>query len=351
MSNISEIDKNFKIETKINKSDIKFYSVLSEPFKIYGVYYEGGHFRRMPAEVAQNVSEGVYQLHAHTAGGRVRFRTDSPYIAISVKYNSFTKMSHFAFVGSAGFDLYIGKDYKTSIIPPHAGFDEGYEKLVEFGKSEMRELTLNMPLYSDIKELYIGLSDSAALFAPTPYTFEDPIVYYGSSITQGGCASRPGTSYQGFCERALDANYINLGFSGCAKAEDAIAEYIKCLKMSIFVYDYDHNTPHPNHLKATHEKMFLAIREANPTLPIVIMTRPKFALSCVEKEYLEIIRTTYENALARGDKNVYFIDGKALMSIGGDEGTVDGCHPTDLGFFSMAQALIPLLKKCLKIEE
>ncbi|MBR5139451.1 MAG: hypothetical protein IKV16_00205 [Clostridia bacterium] len=351
MKDIEKIDKNFRVETKIVKADIKFYSVLCDPFKLYGVFYQDGHLCRLPERVAKNVSEGVHQLYANTAGGRVRFRTDSPYIAISVKYNSFAKMSHFALEGSAGFDLYVGKDYRASFIPPHAELEEGYEKVVELGKGDMREITLNLPLYSDIKELYIGLSDTANISAPTPYKFEDPIVYYGSSITQGGCASRPGTSYQGFCERALDANFINLGFSGSAKAENAIIEYIKTLKMSIFVYDYDHNTPNSNHLMATHEKTFLAIREANPDLPIVIMSRPKVRLSAVEKEYLEIIKATYENALSRGDKNVYFIDGKALMAICGDEGTVDGCHPTDLGFYSMAQALIPVLKKCLKISE
>ena len=115
--------------------------------------------------------------------------------------------------------------------------------------------------------------------------------------------------------------------------------------MSVFVYDYDHNAPTMAHLAATHEKMFLTIREANPTLPIVMMSRPLYRLSEEEVQRVEIIKKTYENALARGDKNVYFIDGRELMQYAKLEGTVDGCHPTDYGFYSMAKTLQKTLKK------
>ena len=117
--------------------------------------------------------------------------------------------------------------------------------------------------------------------------------------------------------------------------------------MSVFIYDYDHNAPSVEHLENTHETMFKIIREANPSLPIVMLSRPKYFPTEEEVERIAIIRKTYENALAKGDKNVYFIDGKTLMQICQNEGTVDGCHPTDLGFFSMAQTLITLLKTIL----
>lgn len=126
-----------------------------------------------------------------------------------------------------------------------------------------------------------------------------------------------------------------------------MAEYINSLPMSVFVYDYDHNAPHLAHLEATHEAMFQMIREAHPDLPIVILSRPKFTLTGEEQARRSIIRRTYENALARGDRQVYFLDGPALMALAKDEGTVDGCHPTDFGFYSMAEALTPLLEKIL----
>ncbi|MBQ7343446.1 MAG: SGNH/GDSL hydrolase family protein [Clostridia bacterium] len=340
MSNIANIDKNFKIDTKIDKTDIKFYDVRNAPFGVHGVFYEEGKFRRMPMEVARAVSPGVYSLHANTAGGRVRFRTNSSYVAINVKMANVGKMSHFALCGSSGFDLYVDGEYFRSFIPP---FDitDGYEGVHEIGTDtpKMREIMINMPLYSDVCEMYVGLEENAEILAETPYRVEKPVVFYGSSITQGGCASRPGTSYQGFLSRWLDFDFINLGFSGNARAEDEMADYIASLDMSVFVYDYDHNSPDAEHLKRTHERMFKKIRAAHPTLPVIFISMPKPYLAPFQLERLEIIKTTYENAVANGDKNVCFIDGRTLLTLAGAEGSVDFTHPTDLGFFSMAKRI------------
>ena len=127
-----------------------------------------------------------------------------------------------------------------------------------------------------------------------------------------------------------------------------MVEYISGLDMSVFVMDYDHNSPSEEHLQSTHEKMFLKIRERNKELPIIIMPRPKRYLSPFEKRRFEIIKATYKNAIARGDKNVYFISNTELTRICKNEGTVDGTHPTAFGFFSMALAVEKVLKKILK---
>ena len=100
---ISEIDKNFEIQTQINKDDIEFFDIDSPPFEIRGVFKENGIYRRMPEKVATNISEGVRELHMHTAGGRVRFATDSNYVAIYAKIDNPGRMPHFAFSGSARF--------------------------------------------------------------------------------------------------------------------------------------------------------------------------------------------------------------------------------------------------------
>ena len=191
MTNISQIDSNFKIESQINESDIKFYNVLNTPFQICGVFYENGKFRRLPEKIAETVSSGVLALHTHTAGGRVRFKTDSPYVAIHTKMSDIYKMPHFALTGSAGFDLYANNEYVSTFVVP---FDirDGYESIIHFQSGKMREITINFPLYSSVNELFMGISDQAQLTAAEPYCQDKPIVYYGSSITQGGCASRPG---------------------------------------------------------------------------------------------------------------------------------------------------------------
>ena len=348
MKDIASVDRNFAIRTSLDIGPVAFYQVREEPFSVCGLMYEKGLYRRLPESVAKSVSEGVYALHAHTAGGRVKFITDSEFIAISAVMPAIEKMPHFALTGSAGFDLYVGdaEEYAGSFIPP---FDikDGYESVLHFETRQLREITINFPLYSAVADLRIGLHPEAVLQKSAGYESSKPIVFYGSSITQGGCASRPGNAYTSLVSRALRRDHINLGFSGNAKGEDEIAQYIRNLDMSVFVYDYDHNAPDIAHLEATHQKMFEAIRECNPDLPILILSRPKFILTAEEKQRLEIIRKTYLDAIAKGDRNVYLIEGPELMEYAKNHGTVDNCHPNDLGFWSMAEVLIKYLKSIL----
>ncbi|MBR2471083.1 MAG: hypothetical protein IKB55_00215, partial [Clostridia bacterium] len=325
MFDISKVDSNFKIEKRINRDDIEFHKVDEAPFKIYGIFKENGAYKRLPESIAKTVNEGVYNLHARTAGGRLKFVTDSPYIAIHASMNGICKMCHFAFTGSIAFDLYADNNYVQTFIPPFE-IEDGYESIIDMGEKKLREITINFPLYSGVNDLYIGLQEGSLIAEAAPYKNKKPIVYYGSSITQGGCASRPGMSYQAIISRTFNYDYINLGFSGSAKAEPAIAEYIANLDMSAFVYDYDYNSPTTEHLKESHERAFKIIREKNPELPVIIMSRPKHILTEEEQERRNIIETTYKNAVAAGDKNVYFLDGAALTELCKENGTVDNCH-------------------------
>ena len=347
MKDIANIDSNFAVGTTIEKEDIVFYDAEEEPFKIYGIFRENGRFCRMPEAVAKTVNEGVSILNTNTAGGRVRFRTNSSYVAISAKMGVLGKMPHFALTGSIGFDIYANNVYRGTYKPPF-DIEDGYESVVELEDSTEKEITINFPLYSDVKKLFIGLSKDADINSAAPYRNRKPIVYYGSSITQGGCASRPGMAYQAIISRNLNLDYVNLGFSGSAKAEKNISEYIKNLPMSVFVYDYDHNAPSVEHLSNTHERMFKEIREQNPDLPIIILPRPKYCITEEEKIRLRIIQATYENAINSGDRNVYFIDNSMLMELCKNDGTVDNCHCTDLGFFSMADKVGKIIEKLLK---
>ena len=292
MVKISDIDSNFAVKTKSEKADLHFYDVSDEPFKIYGIFKENDRFTRLPGSVADSVSDGVLYLSTNTAGGRVRFKTDSPYVALYTELDKPGKMPHFPYTGSMGFDLYDCEIYKGTFIPPLPDAKNTFESIIEFSERKMRDITVNFPLYSDVKKLYIGLSNDASLKAPREYKKTQPIVYYGSSITQGGCASRPGNSYQAIISRKFDCDFINLGFSGSALGEKEISKYIQGLDMSIFVYDYDHNAPTVEHLSNTHERMFKEIRSAHPNMPIIIMSRPKYYLNAEEKERLEIIKNT-----------------------------------------------------------
>ena len=345
---LDEIDGNFKLETKLDLPGLSFASVLDEPFRLYGVTHNGREFVRMPDDVARTVSSEVHLLSGNTAGGRVKFRTNSSYVAIKA-VSPLHIMPHMAPTGSSGFDLYVGRrEVYCGSFHPSPSSPEGFESKVSFGDRSIREITINFPLYTRVRELYIGLESDATVLPTAGYRYEKPIVFYGSSITQGGCASRPGNSYEAHVSRALGANYLNLGFSGSAKGEIEMADYVAELDMSVFVYDYDHNAPSPEYLEKTHERMFRVIREKNPELLIVILSRPRYRQDDDVRQRLEVVKRTYDNAIARSDENVYFISGKELMRYAKNDGTVDGVHPNDLGFYSMARVLTPVLRKILK---
>lgn len=352
--NISEIDKNFSVKTNIKRDGIVFHSAEESGFEVCGVFRENGRYTRMPESVARSVSDGVYALHSNSSGGRLRFKTDSPYVALSAVFdrNGIGKMPHFAFTGSIGFDMYAcaGGDwvYVGSFIPP-VDIEDGFEGIIDFGSTAEREILIHFPLYSTVKEVYIGVDGKSEIKPPKPYDVRKPIVFYGSSITQGGCASRPGNSFSNIVSRTLDADHINLGFSGSAMAEKEIAEYISKIPMSVFVYDYDHNAPTAEYLAATHGKMFEIIRKSNTDVPIVMLTRPKVHLNRDEIKRMEIVKETYTRAKNNGDKNVYFIAGNELIqSKYAEFATVDNTHPNDIGFFSMAEVLCKLLKEIIK---
>lgn len=351
MKTASDVDKALQVKPTVSKEGTEFYNVNEPPFRIYGVFYENGLFRRMPEEIARNTNEGVYALHANTSGGRVRFRTDSPFVTVYAQMNGICKMPHFALSGSAGFDMYIRQNGKErfygSFIPAY-DIENGFESKLDFSTAELREITVNFPLYSNVSCLHIGIREGAQLLPPSDYRTEKPVVYYGSSITQGGCASRPGNAYPSMLSRRFDTDFINLGFSGSGKAEQVIADYVASLEMSVFVYDYDHNAPDCNHLKNTHQRMFETVRKKNPDLPIIMLTSTTMERFFDDRDKRKsIIRATYENALANGDRNVYFIDANSLFEGDADGATVEGCHPNDLGFKYLADAIGEVLEKLI----
>ena len=361
MADITVADKNFVVQTNIDLTGFEFRSVLEPPFSIHGVYYDGDRFRRMPENAARATSQGVLQLHANTAGGRVRFVTDAKFVVIKAVLDNVARMSHFSLTGTASLDMYVKTEdpcdpngaaahiYSGTFIPPY-GVENAFISKQELFGSGMRTVTIDMPIYSDLMWLEIGLPQDAKLEAAPAYKYPGPVVYYGSSITQGGCASRPGNTYQEIISRALDLDYVNLGFSGSAKAEDPMIEYLADLEMSAFVLDYDYNAPNLTHLQNTHEKLFMAVRKAHPDMPILITSRPRTRLLDWEERRKECVETTYKNAVARGDKNVWYIPGDSLIPLDMiDMAKVDGGHPNDLGFMCMAKTMEPVIREMLKI--
>ncbi len=372
---ITDLDKNLTVASKIEGVDnLRWINATENCFKVYGAYLPSlyptdgspSRFVRMDPDVAAQVNENVCRIYRYTTGIRVRFKTDSEYIAISSRWDFCQTFPHATLLSTCGFDLYRDADgksrYVNSFLPwvEDVENNRGYESIYHFESREMREITINLPVYNPVNELYIGVEDTAKVERPREYKDIKPVVYYGSSITQGGCASRPGNTYQSMISRALDLDFINLGFSDGARGEAVMADYLADLDMSIFICDYDHNAKTHEMLEATHYPLYKKIREKHPDIPYICISRPCPVKSFGAPLYGEgwdfeerkrIIMDTVNRAKAEGDENIYFIDGATFFEGEGcDCCTVDTIHPTDLGMFKMAQKLAPIIADCLGIE-
>lgn len=354
--NIAAIDPNMAIETKIPDADLRFHDVRAEDaFALYGLWKAKTEpvFKRLPDEIAKATNPGVASLYLQTAGGRLRFSSDSAYVALKVFIPALHHMDHMPLTGSSGFDLYIdtpvgSRFYRT--FRPGTGAKTSYEAVIRFPSREMRHFTVNFPTYNAVDRLYIGLQADARLEGGLPYRPLAPMVIYGSSITQGACPSRPGLAYSNILSRRLNIDHINLGFSGNGKAEKVIVDYMKSLPMSVFISDYDHNAPDAAYLEKTHYAMYRAIRDANPHLPYIMLSLPDFDNNLASASARRrIVQETYRRARAEGDKHVYYIDGEGIFrGPDRDSCTVDGSHPNDIGMMKMADAIECMVKRALR---
>jgi hypothetical protein len=325
---------------------IKWIRISPEVVDYYGFNLD---FERMPREVAASVSDGVSSLARVPAGGRIRFCTDSDLISIRAMISASREI---------GFDLY---EIVNGCEICRAGFrrpesficDGSFEATLNVGAAgKMRSFTLNFPYNGRVGSFELGINAGASLARGDAYVNRLPVVFYGSSITQGAWATRPGMTYEAMISQRYNLNYMNLGFAGKARGEREIAEYMASLEMCAFVCDYDHNSYTEEHHEKTHLPLYKTIRAKHPDIPYIIITRPDYASNPTQNQRLaDIIHKTYDYALANGDRNVYYIEGKTIFA--GDyyhNCTKDGCHPNDLGFYRMATVIGPVVAASLGIE-
>lgn len=334
---------------------MKSYDFRESPFRLFGVprFDDAGEMERVPASVVSQLecADQMKSLARRCPGARLCFRTDSREVAFRIRLESISPDIGMSIYSCQSGNMFVG----ARPTARYAGLvnPASYETTLCEGRlkksAEMEDITLYLPRNEHVKAIEILLDDNAHVEAPTPYRYEKPILFYGSSITEGGCCSKPANCYNALVARWLDADYYNFGFSGSAHGEIAMADYINTIDKSVLVMDYDHNSPSIEHLRNSHEPFFRRIREHDPLMPIVIMTRPDFDFwpECAERR--DIIRATYEHARAAGDENVYFIDGERFF---GDEERMacsnDCVHPNDLGMYRMARVVEPVLRGILE---
>lgn len=329
-----------------------YIDVRQAPFELYG-FAEG--YRRVPAAVAEATSANVVHKSRQTAGGRVRFRTDSDYIVVHGEGEMIDGSELMPGVARRSFDLYLnenGKQKLLGVFCPSQGEGKTYVECRLRTDGQMHDYTVYFPLCAEITEMYIGLREGKNL-EPTveKYRYPTPVVFYGSSIVHGIGAMRPSSAYPTMVSRRLNTNFINLGFGGSALAEPAIMEYIAGLEMSVFVYDYDHNAPNSDHLANTHYAGYQIFRAKQPDTPVIMASRVD--IDCGDRANNErcraIVMESYRRARAAGDRNVYFIDGAAIYPADlRDDCSSDLCHPNDMGYRYMADAFGAVIRELLE---
>ncbi len=311
--------------------------------------------RRTPLPKKATVRGGnISDMYRRTAGGRIRFKTNSERVAIKVKIPMLREYSTRPRQMVCGFDLYVNRgntsEFCACLFPP-TNLDNEFERIADIGGGE-KEITLYFPLMNEVEEVLVGLDGEAYVKAPSPYKLEKPTVFLGSSITQGASASRPGLCYTSIIERELNINYTNLGFAGAFIAQEALVEYVAGLDMSAFVLDYDHNSPSPEHLEKTHFGVYKKVREKNPDIPIILVSKPDYRIeSFRHSQRRAIITDTYSKGIKSGDENLYFVDGAAFFA--GEnraDCTDDNIHPNTFGHRKMATHIGETLKCALKLQ-
>ena len=359
-----ELDPNMKLKPA-NADGLKFLLPAEKPLRLTGFcWYDRDHvYRRLPLRPAGKFSVGVEELSWNTAGGQVAFRSDTGRIVLRVKMRSNDVMYHMAQTGTAGFDLYAGAALGELRFFGVTGFSPGareYTASLFQGSRRMRDFTIHFPLYAGVEQVFIGVDADAKVEAPSAWEDDRPIIVYGTSITQGGCASRPGMAYTNLLSRRLNRPVVNLGFSGNGKGEPEVAaEIAKIPDPALIVLDYEANVPGAGPMRETLAPFIRILREKHPAVPILVMTkiryaeegrdrkrgddlpRPDFAVATrnVQRETVEELKKT--------DPNLYFLAGDDLLGEDFDECCVDGVHPTDLGFYRMAEKLEPVFRDIL----
>ncbi|MBT3879778.1 MAG: hypothetical protein HON76_10445 [Candidatus Scalindua sp.] len=308
-------------------------------------YYHNKEFVRLPESQKNKIRLILWDLSKKPSGGRIRFKTNSNLVYVhAFSPNPFTPY-HMNSIMKNGIDIYVNNVYWGSAWPDGAG---NIKQLFKFQKEEeFNNITLYLPLYEEITVHSIQVAGNSEVIPSNDLIEMKPIIYYGSSITQGGVASNPGLSYQAILSRAIGVDFINLGFAGNGKGDIQIANYIGTLESSLIVLDYWAN-PSPETFKQTLPEFVKSIRMRHENIPILVIS-PFYSVYGIQeqREKREIAYNFVKSRKQNGDKHIYFFDGKNMLSKKTAYGLADGLHPNSLGFWFCANALEPTIRQLI----
>lgn len=346
----------------IDEDGIRWLSPLAPPFRVAGFPWLGeeGVYRRLPLRPRVELPPAVHRLANCTAGGQVRFRTDASRLLIKVRLSGGASMYHMPATGQCGFDCYIGEPGRQQYVSTaqfQAKQKEYISQLYRWPGKREYTVTLNFPLYQGVEELWIGVDQHAAVSEPPSYKSDKSIIVYGTSVTQGGCASRPGMAYTNLLSRMIPMEFVNLGFSGSGKGEPELAELAADIaNPALYILDYEGNTGPVENIAKSLPVFLRILRERHPLVPILVVSRVRNGGDALHEGRAElherrrqVQRENVELRRAEGDRHLHFLDGHTLIGLeDANECTVDGTHPTDLGFMLMARSLAPVVRSLVE---
>lgn len=309
-------------------------------------------YDRLPAKAEGVVRGPVWSLSRNSAGLSFRFNTDTTKISIRYEVvNPTLGMVHMPATGVSGVDLYALDDgtWKwVDVTKPTAPQTSHTISGIDPGK---RTWMGYLPLYNSTKKIEIGVP-KGSIFEPITPRKEKPIVFYGTSIQHGACASRPGMPHPAILGRRLDRPVINLGFSGNGKMEPEVGALLAEIDAALYVIDCLPNMTAAEVAELT-EPLVRQLRKARPDAPIILVEDRTYGNAWIMKEKRErhensraALTHAYDTLIASGEKNLYYIPGADLLGTD-NEATTDGSHPSDLGFMRQADAMEPILRKAL----
>ena len=338
------------------ENEVIFNWISAESLRVEGkgwteteLYYD-----RLPAKAKDMVSEPVWNLSRKSAGLVVRFNSDTP--ALKVRWTLRSEnlaLPHMPSTGVSGLDLYVRYEGDWRWLAAGRPLkQENEQTLFENITPEPREYMLFLPLYNGVSQLELASPDGVVI-QPATARETRPIVWYGTSITQGGCASRPGMVASNILSRKLDREIINLGFSGNGKLEPELATLLAELDPCMYMLACLENIlPEDVHDRAM--AFVPVLRAAHPDVPILLLESVRFSHAFLRKETLDHLqleraelKRAFEDLQQQGLRNLHYIYGDGLYGLDG-EGAVDGVHATDLGFYRQAEYLYPLINQLLE---
>ncbi len=313
------------------------------------------HYSRLPKEMMDDIArenKSLLWLGDHLSGGIIFFETDAKNLHVTIEYAYEPLMNHMAPSGESGFDLYVKQEDQWIFYDVIRPFPR--QKMVEVNiqlpDKTSNTLMIYTPLYTKVIRANVTVEDNE-IIQPFDPKYDQTIFFYGTSITQGACASRPGLSFTNQLSRMLGIEVINMGFSGNGLGERSTAQITHlCSNLSMIVIDYDANAGAVGKIEETLIPWINIVRQVHQEIPILILSRIPFNREIFdEKDFIHRMKNKdYQKRVANQLENIHFIDGEWLIQKNETEVTVDGIHLNDLGMSLFAQRLVPYIATNLK---